>query len=186
VPLDLPTGLLNLWTLRAFNKLYYDWNVHKSRHRIVSQSSFFYPLDAVAHWNLIYGRRGFFQYQCVVPKGEPGKRPIAPVLEEVVRSGQGSFLAVLKIFGSQTSPGILSFPRPGVTLAMDFPNRGQKTLDLLERLDGIVRDAGGSVYPAKDARMSAASFQAYFPQWKDFAKHVDPKFSSSFWRRVTA
>lgn len=186
VPMNLPAGLLNRWTLKAFNKVYYDWNAHKARHHIVSQKSFFYPLDAVAHWNRVYGRRGFFQYQCVVPKGEPGKRPIAPVLEEVARSGQGSFLAVLKIFGDRASPGLLSFPKPGATLAMDFPNRGKKTLELLERLDQIVRDAGGSVYPAKDARMSAASFQAYFPQWREFEKFKDPKFSSSFWRRVTA
>lgn len=186
VPFHPPSGLLNRWTIKAFNKLYYDWNAHKPRHRVVSQNSFFYPLDAVSHWNRIYGRRGFFQYQCVVPEGEPGKRPIALVLDAVARSGQGSFLAVLKVFGSLASPGLISFPRPGVTLAMDFPNRGQKTLDFLEKLDGIVRVAGGSVYPAKDARMSAQSFQNYFPQWRDFSKYVDPKFSSGFWRRVTS
>jgi FAD/FMN-containing dehydrogenase len=186
VPFSLPAGLLNVLTLKAFNRFYYDWNAHKPARQLTDYAPFFYPLDSVAHWNRIYGRRGFFQYQCVVPKGEPGKRPIAAVLEEVARSGQGSFLAVLKIFGDLASPGLLSFPRPGVTLAMDFPNRGQKTLDLLERLDGLVRPAGGSVYPAKDARMSALSFQTYFPRWREFAKQIDPKFSSSFWRRVTA
>lgn len=186
MPFDCPSLLLNRWTLGAFNRLYYDWNAHKPARHSVPYRPFFYPLDAVGHWNRIYGRRGFFQYQCVVPKGEPGHRPIAPVLEEVAESGQGSFLSVLKIFGDQASPGLLSFPRAGVTLAMDFPNRGRKTLDLLERLDAIVRDAGGAVYPAKDARMSPASFQVYFPQWKEFTKYVDPKFSSSFWRRVTA
>ncbi|HSA59929.1 MAG TPA: FAD-binding oxidoreductase [bacterium] len=185
VPFDLPSGLLNRWTIRAFNRLYHDWNAHKPAHRSVTYRSFFYPLDAVSHWNRVYGRRGFFQYQCVVPLGGAGRRPLAPLLEEVTRSGQGSFLAVLKVFGDLASPGLLSFPRPGVTLALDFPNRGRKTLDLLERLDAVVRGSGGAVYPAKDARMSAAAFQAFFPRWREFAKFVDPKFSSSFWRRVT-
>ena len=80
----------------------------------------------------------------------------------------------------------MSFPQPGVTLALDFANQGQATLDMLGRLDEIVRAQGGSVYPAKDARMSAESFQTFFPQWREFARYVDPRFSSSFWRRVTA
>jgi hypothetical protein len=80
----------------------------------------------------------------------------------------------------------MSFPREGLTLALDFSNRGQTTLDLLDELDNLVEQAGGCVYPAKDARMSAASFQRYYPQWKEFSRYLDPKFSSSFWRRVTA
>jgi FAD/FMN-containing dehydrogenase len=80
---------------------------------------------------------------------------------------------------------MLSFPRPGVTLALDFPFRGQRTLGLLNRLDEIVRAHGGVLYPAKDARMSAETFQACYPQWREFARYIDPKFSSSFWRRVT-
>ena len=95
-------------------------------------------------------------------------------------------LAVLKRFGEQASGGLLSFPRPGVTLALDFPNRGQKTLALLESLDEVTRQAGGAVYPAKDARMSGASFRQHFPQWPTFANFIDPRFSSSFWRRVMA
>jgi FAD/FMN-containing dehydrogenase len=186
VPCGLPSGLLNRRTIRAFNWLYYDWSAHKPSRRSVSYRSFFYPLDAVSHWNRIYGRRGFFQYQCAVPLGDEGRRPVAPLLEVVARSGQGSFLSVLKVFGDMASPGLLSFPRPGVTLAMDFPNRGRKTLELFDRLDALVRDAGGAVYPAKDARMSAAAFQAFFPRWREFEKFVDPKFSSSFWRRVTS
>ncbi|HKF36901.1 MAG TPA: FAD-binding protein, partial [Ktedonobacteraceae bacterium] len=96
------------------------------------------------------------------------------------------FLTVLKTFGAIQSPGMLSFPRPGLTLALDFAYGGSKTLKLLEELDSIVLQSGGAVYPAKDARMSAASFQAFFPGWKEFAQYVDPHFSSSFWRRVTA
>jgi hypothetical protein len=90
---------------------------------------------------------------------------------------------VLKVFGERPSPGMLSFPRPGVTLALDFPVR-PATLDLLDRLDRIVMEAGGAVYPAKDARMSPATFAGSFPRVEEFSRHVDPAFSSSFWRRV--
>jgi len=83
------------------------------------------------------------------------------------------------------SPGLLSFPREGTTLALDFPNRGEDTLNLLRILDDIVCEYNGAVYPAKDARMSARHFRAYFPNWKAFVPLIDPKFSSGFWRRVT-
>jgi hypothetical protein len=102
----------------------------------------------------------------------------------VSRSSEIPTLAVLKRFGTVASPGLLSFPRPGITLAVDFPFRGQSTLALLEQLDHIVCQSGGAVYPAKDARMSPESFRAYFPQWETLARSMDPKFSSSFWRRV--
>jgi len=107
------------------------------------------------------------------------------LLERISRSGQGSFLSVLKTFGDISSPGMLSFPRPGLELALDFANQGNKTRELLENLDEVVRQSGGVVYPAKDARMSAGSFQTYFPHWREFTHYIDPKFSSSFWRRVT-
>jgi FAD/FMN-containing dehydrogenase len=107
------------------------------------------------------------------------------MLMRISKSGIGSFLAVLKNFGTMPSQGLMSFARPGTTLALDFPNGGAKTLALLETLDDITREAGGAVYPAKDARMSAASFQRYFPMWRAFSAYIDPKFSSSFWRRVT-
>ena len=147
-------------------------------------SRFFFPLDRIRDWNRLYGRRGFLQYQCVVP---PAHAPevIQRILHEVSRSRSASFLAVLKNFGDRTSPGMLSFPRPGSTLALDLPQRGDRTFALLDRLDAIVREAGGAVYPAKDARMSAETFQSYFPNWQAFAGLVDPVFSSSFWRRVT-
>jgi FAD/FMN-containing dehydrogenase len=93
---------------------------------------------------------------------------------------------VLKKFGAIESPGLLSFPREGLTLALDFPNRGDRTCRLLDELDRLVLDAGGAVYPAKDARMSAESFQSFFPNWKEFERYTDPAFSSSFWRRVTS
>ena len=108
------------------------------------------------------------------------------ILDRIAASRQGSFLVILKKFGNAASPGLMSFPREGLTLALDFPNRGASTLALLDELDALVGEAGGCVYPAKDARLSAASFQQYFPQWKEFSRYTDPRFSSSFWRRVTA
>ena len=95
-----------------------------------------------------------------------------------------SFLTVLKVFGDVPSPGWMSFPRPGVTLALDFANRGERTYRLVAELDRATRAGGGRVYPAKDARMSAESFAAYYPERERFARYVDPAFSSSFWRRV--
>lgn len=184
VPVDLPGVLLNTWTVRAFNTLYFERQRTKRVEKVIPYDPFFYPLDAIADWNKMYGKRGFLQYQCVVPvEGDGG--PIEEIFSRIHRAGEGSFLTVLKMFGDLPSPGLLSFPRPGVTLALDFPFRGERTLALLEELDGVVRASGGAVYPAKDARMSAASFQRFFPQWREFAAYVDPCFSSSFWRRVT-
>jgi len=91
----------------------------------------------------------------------------------------------MKSFGDTPSPGLLSFPRPGVTLALDFPNRGERTLALLERLDALVIELHGAVYPAKDGRMSGRSFQHFFPRWRELEKLRDPHFSSGFWRRVS-
>jgi hypothetical protein len=109
---------------------------------------------------------------------------IAVLLEAIARSGEGSFLAVLKTFGDSSAPGMLSFPRPGTTLALDFPNRGDSTLKLFNTLDCIVRDGGGALYPAKDARMPGDLFRSGFPCWEEFSQFVDPAFSSLFWRRV--
>lgn len=183
-PFDAPGFALNALTVGAFNALYSRKQLGKRASKRMPYDPFFYPLDAIAGWNRMYGKRGFFQYQCWVPFSD-GPGAVRAILEESAAARQASFLTVLKTFGDAPSPGMLSFPRKGVTVALDYPNRGPKTLDLLERLDGLVRKAGGRVYPAKDARMSPASFQAYFPEWKEFSQHVDPAFSSSFWRRVT-
>ena len=184
VPFDLPSQVLNTFTVKSFNALYYRSQLSSTVHKVVHYDPFFYPLDSIKDWNRLYGRRGFLQYQCFVPF-DAGSEAMRDILERIRRSGQGSFLTVLKKFGDVPSPGLLSFPRPGLTLALDFAYRGQETLQLLENLDTIVRASGGAVYPAKDARMSAQSFQRYFPRWQEFARYVDPKFSSSFWRRVT-
>ena len=102
----------------------------------------------------------------------------------VDKPGTGSFLAVLKKFGEVKPLGLLSFPRPGYTLALDFPYRGQDTLELMNRLDSIVTAAGGAIYPAKDARMSRTMFESGYPMLGEFSRHIDPNMSSSFWRRV--
>jgi len=183
VPFDFPSFVLNTLTVKAFNEVFYHSQLSKRVHKVVPYEPFFYPLDSIHEWNRMYGKRGFLQYQFVVPF-EDGFDAMREILNRIRRSGEGSFLTVLKKFGDIQSPGMLSFPRPGITLALDFAYSGKKTLQLLDDLDKIVRESGGAVYPAKDARMSAESFQAFFPHWKEFAKYVDPHFSSSFWRRV--
>jgi L-gulonolactone oxidase len=183
LPIDLPEFVLNPAAVRAFNALYYATARRKAGRATVPYGPFFYPLDAIGGWNRIYGRRGLYQYQSVVPP-DAAHAATAAMLQAIAASGEGSFLAVLKTFGDKPSPGMLSFPRPGTTLALDFSNRGASTLALLDRLDAIVREASGRLYPAKDGRISAAMFRAGYPYWSDFARHVDPGFSSHFWRRV--
>ena len=185
LPFNFPIFALNTLTVKAFNELYYHAQLSKRVHKVVPYDPFFYPLDSIHNWYRMYGKRGFLQYQFVVPF-ENAREAMKEILGRIRRSGEGSFLTVLKQFGNIQSPGMLSFPRPGLTLALDFAYGGQKTLQLLDELDKIVLQSCGAVYPAKDARMSAESFQAFFPKWKEFAQYVDPHFSSSFWRRVTA
>lgn len=183
VPVEIPFPLINSISLRAFNSLYYFKQIGRVRRVTMHYEPFLYPLDRVRHWDRLYGRKGFLQYQCVVPP-ESAKASIRALLGTIALARMGSFLAVLKVFGNCAPPGLLSFPRPGITLALDFPNQEQRTLQLLNRLDRIVASAGGAVYPAKDARMSGDHFRKYFPRWKEFQHHIDPRFSSSFWRRV--
>lgn len=181
VPLAPPFSLVNELSVRSFNRLYY--HLPRPARGLTPYQPFFYPLDKLLEWNRLYGRQGFFQYQCVIPPAV-ARAALREILARIVASGQGSMLAVLKRFGARASGGLLSFPRPGVTLALDFPNRGRKTLALLDSLDEVTRQAGGAVYPAKDARMSGDSFRRYYPQWATFSDYIDPRFSSSFWRRV--
>ncbi|HUR93159.1 MAG TPA: FAD-binding oxidoreductase [Gemmatimonadales bacterium] len=185
IPLDAPAGLLNAVTLGLFNEAYYRAQLRVRRRLTLPYTPFFFPLDVVGDWGRLYGPKGFVQYQCVVPD-TPGGAPIRTIFERISRSGEPASLAVLKRFGGLRSPGLLSFPREGMTLAVDFPFRGPATMTLLDDLDAVVRETGGAVYPAKDARMSPGSFQAFFPELDRFTAQRDPKFSSSFWRRVHA
>lgn len=185
VPFEFPQWVLNKWTVGLFNALYYLNNRRQAGHSTTNYASFFYPLDSIRDWNRIYGRRGMYQYQSVVPP-QSAQDATKAMLREISNAGQGSFLAVLKMFGSLPSPGLLSFPREGTTLALDFPNHGASTLALMERLDAIVAEAGGRLYVAKDGRMPAHMFRAGYPQWEKFRDYVDPRFSSRFWARVAA
>jgi FAD/FMN-containing dehydrogenase len=184
IPFDAPGFLINRWTIRAFNAVYYHAGSGKSEEKLATYTKFFFLLDVIEKWNRLYGKRGFLQYQCVVRPTDAAST-IGEILGRVARAGAAPALSVLKAFGAIRSPGMLSFPRPGATLALDFAFEGEPTLRLLDELDAVVREHEGAVYPAKDARMSVASFQAFYPQWREFSRFVDPKFSSSFWRRVT-
>jgi FAD/FMN-containing dehydrogenase len=183
VPFAVPDLLLNRHTLKLFNSAYFHLKSRRGKSARVPLDGFFYPLDAIRQWNLLYGSRGFLQYQCVIPETEIAA--LEGILAKIAGSGLGSFLAVLKRFGTIASPGMLSFPRPGLTLALDFPMAGEHTLQLLRDLDEIAIPSGGAVYPAKDARMDSRAFEASFPAWREFERYRDPVLSSTFWRRVT-
>src|SRR5437899_12628324 len=174
VPTDLP--VVNALTVLAFNAAYYAAQKLAGRSRLQHWDPFFFPLDGIGHWNRLYGRRGFLQFQCVVPTPE--------ALRALLSEAPPSPLTVLKRFGPARSPGMLSFPRPGFTFALDLPNRGEETFAQLARLEALAMEAGGALYPAKDARMSAETFARSFPRLGEFSAHLDPAFSSSFWRRV--
>ncbi len=180
VPLMPPFSLINGLSLHAFNQAYYHRPLPAKQ--VLHYAPFFYPLDSILHWNRLYGRRGFFQYQFVLPMS--ARVALDDILRSIAASGQGSFLAVLKTFGSVPSPGMLSFPMEGVTLALDFPNRGAQSLALFDRLDAIVSASGGRLYAAKDARMEGDFFRRSYPRLGEFMPFLDPKFSSDFARRV--
>lgn len=183
IPFTAPNWLLNATSNRLFNRLY--WYKNRLQKTVIQDySSFFYPLDGLADWNRLYGRRGFYQYQFVVPTDA-----IRSVFHDVLRISrrftQLSYLTVLKKFGELPSPGLLSFARPGYTLAMDFPNKGASTLAMFREFDAVIQDAQGAIYPAKDARMSASMFRHSFPRYEEFEQYRDKLLISDFWRRVT-
>jgi FAD/FMN-containing dehydrogenase len=184
LPIDLPDILLNKYTVQAFNAAYYRKQLTREKIGLVDYEPFFYPLDFLLHWNRLYGKEGLLQFQCVIPF-EDGQQGILRILKAITASGLASFLAVIKVFGELKSPGMMSFPAPGITLALDFPVRREVSFDLLERLAYITAEHNGKIYPAKDARMTARQFQSFYPQWQSFARYIDPAFSSSFWQRVS-
>lgn len=183
MPFVPPISLVNRLSLGPFNAAYYHLKKWQPQHAVVRYEPFFYPLDNLLEWNRMYGPKGFFQYQSVVPR-EIGRDATNAMLAEISRAGEGSFLAVLKTFGNRPAPGMMSFPQPGVTLALDFPNRGGRTLELFDRLDSIVREAGGRIYMAKDARMPRDLFEAGYPRLPEFLNYRDPGISSGLSRRL--
>jgi FAD/FMN-containing dehydrogenase len=180
-PLDYP--FINPFTVQVFNMLYFNKQMNKKQTMVTDYNPFFYPLDAVGKWNRAYGPDGFLQYQFVIPFDNV-QFNLKKIFKYIFSTGLSSFLTVLKTFGDIKSPGMISFPRSGVTMAVDFRYNGEKTLDILKVLNLMIRDLGGVLYPAKDAQMSSDDFWTFYPQAKEFTKYIDPKFSSSFGRRV--
>ena len=183
VPFAPPISLVNKLTLQPFNACYFHVKKMQAVHSVQHMTPFFYPLDNLLHWNRIYGPRGFFQYQSVVPRAV-GHDAVQAMLKEIAKAGEGSFLAVLKTFGDREARGMLSFAQAGVTLALDFPNKGEASLQLFTRLDAIVREAGGRIYAAKDARMPQDLFVSGYPRLQEFLAFRDPGISSALSRRL--
>ncbi|MCP3474477.1 FAD-binding oxidoreductase [Bradyrhizobium sp. CCGUVB1N3] len=174
VPIDLPSMTLNRYSVRAFNELYYRMGARRAGgSHLVSIFPYFFPLDGVGGWNRIYGRRGFLQHQCVIPQ-DGALAVLGDILDRVSRRGDASFLAVLKKLGQ--GDGLMSFPMPGYTLALDFPVTGS-IMNFLDEIDRLVVAAGGRLYLAKDARQSRATFEAGYPalqRFKEIRASLDP------------
>lgn len=167
VPFNLPSFALNTLTVKAFNWLYYAKNTKREINNVVPYEPFFYPLDAILHWNRGYGKAGFVQYQFVLPLDK--KAGLIEILQRISDKGWGSFLAVLKVFGHQDS--LISFPTEGYTLALDFPVRNG-LFAFLDELDEIVLQYGGRLYLSKDARMKKDIFWQSYPNAHQFADIV--------------
>lgn len=183
VPLTPPVSLLNRLTLSLFNALYTARLPSAGETRVVPQETFFFPLDAVADWNRLYGPRGLHQHQSVLPLAI-ARHAVRELIVLTQRHDHGSFLTVLKRFGDNRSPGVMSFSRPGYTLTLDFPDRGAPTRKLLDALDRVVVDAGGAINPYKDRRMSPEAFDRSMPRWREVEACRDPAIVSDFWRRT--
>lgn len=183
VPWTPPVSPLRGPLLRLFNELYFRSATPGVSESTVPMGKFFFPLDSLRHWNRLYGPRGLHQHQSVIPENR-AQDAVAALLSCAQRHGCGSFLTVLKRFGTQESPAFLSFPRPGHTLTLDFPDTGDTTIDLLQELDDITIGAGGAVNPYKDRRMSPSTFAASFPNWRQLEDMRDPRLLSDFWRRT--
>jgi len=164
MPAHTPAALLNSVTMRAFNNAYWA-KASNNKNQNMSLLPYFYPLDVIGGWNKLYGKAGFVQYQFVLPKTD-GVANMRQILTNIAKTGQGSFLAVLKQFGP-ANQNLLSFPIEGYTLALDF-KMSQSTIDLLQRLDDMVAGMGGRVYLTKDAVMREVSFKTTYPNWERF------------------
>ena len=181
-PLVPSFSLVNKLSLYFLNYFYFYTGKRKSE-KITNYKGFFFPLDIVNYWNKAYGKKGFFQYQFVVPN-ENANNFFREFVNELKNCNETPALTVLKSFGPVPSLGTISFPREGVTMAIDFPNKGIGTLNFMRALDDIVIKNNGALYPAKDARMSKNTFIKSFPNHNKFKENIDPKMTSFFWERV--
>ena len=184
MPFHFPRFALNRWSVKAFNAVFY--RRQKDGRKVVDYDSYFYPLDSVLHWNRMYGKRGFVQYQAFFPR-ETSRRGLTELLEKLSSRGAASFLAVLKSSGPG-NPGVLSFLRPGHTLALDLPYR-RRLPELVRELDEVLLRHGGRLYLAKDAMMSKETFRRMYPEverFREIKAGLDPgnRFVSSLARRV--
>lgn len=176
MPINLPSFALNKLSIKAFNWLYYAKNIKKDIENIVHYDGFFYPLDAILNWNRMYGKKGFVQYQFVLPL-QTSEEGLRSILNRISQKGLGSFLAVLKLFGKQDS--LISFPMEGYTLALDFPIK-KGLFEFLDELDELVLAFGGRIYLSKDARMKAKTFWESYPNSQEFLKIIkdyNPNFN---------
>ncbi|OYW16601.1 MAG: FAD-linked oxidase, partial [Sphingobacteriales bacterium 12-47-4] len=172
-PFNLPSWVLNTITVKLFNFLYYNKNTRRELNNIVSYEPFFYPLDAILHWNRGYGKKGFIQYQFVLPMER--RDGLERILSEISKRGWGSFLAVLKVFGDQDD--LISFPTKGYTLALDFPVR-KGLFEFLDEMDKIVLECGGRLYLSKDARMKPETLRLGYDRFDEFVgilRQYDPE-----------
>ncbi len=175
IPVSAPSQLLNPLTVRLFNSAWFQAGAARCGEKITSLDGFFYPLDAVGSWNRLYGRRGFLQYQVVVPYGS--EELIETIIGRLAAGGHPSFLSVLKRFGEQ-SMGLLSFPKPGWTLALDIPAKRPGLGELLRDFDRRVAAAGGRVYLAKDGRLDPELLETMYPNLRKFEEichNLDPE-----------
>jgi len=183
VPFNAPDFLISTPLVRLFNFLYYHRGMLASGYT-AHYNSFFYPLDVVHYWNRLYGRRGLQSHQSVLPTDQAATA-IKAILSAMHQARLASPLTVLKLFGNQTSPGIISYPKPGINLLLDFANVGPRLDKLLQTLDNITRSFGGRINLSKDAHLTPETFNAFYPNWRELLPYLDPMFSSNLWRRVT-
>lgn len=186
IPFSLPGFILNKWSVKALNRLYYGRVKKRVSQRKMDIDAFFYPLDRIDQWNRIYGKNGFTQYQFILPR-EHSYEGLQEILNTIAASGKGSFLAVLKLYG-KANENYLSFPMEGYSLALDF--KIEKGLfEILDRLDKIVVKYSGRIYLAKDARVSKEVFEQGYPQIDAFRRFrkdngMDRTFQSLQSKRV--
>lgn len=175
---------LNRITMRFYNRWHGLKTKNNTRQFIQSLPVFLYPLDAIANWNVLYGKKGFFQFQCVIPDAY-AQSGIAAIIEYVSKQTQKPYLTVLKTLGSN-GVGLMSFPCSGLTLAMDFPNNGDVTKALFNALAGITLQHHGKIYLAKDACLTTPQFEKMYPNLSTFRSVINEIDKKRLWSSLLA